>query len=357
MKIRQGRSPSKRFKVWRGILLAVTGVTIALVILALLAFLLGPFSWMVAGDPVQQLGGKDQADALNAVRQTVLTAIAGTTVLIGLIFTGRTFYLARRSQVTDRFGRAVVQLASDRAEERLGGVYALEHVMAESARDHITVVNVLATFVRARTQRLPAKKTFWLRFAARRAEERLPPDTEPSADVAAALAVLARRPERYEPHRVDLRRTALPGLMLRAFEFTHPPRLSRMFLTWSDLRGADLRGVDLRGSMLSLADLRRAALHGVRLDGAQLRQADLRGTHLGGASLVEADFTGADLRDAAVTAAQLASAIVDETTRFSAALAADPWVRARVAACTAVRALDDGTKCPKPTPNPATRHT
>jgi hypothetical protein len=42
------------------------------------------------------------------------------------------------------------QLASENLTERLGGIYALEHLMLESERDHQTVVDVLAAFVRAR---------------------------------------------------------------------------------------------------------------------------------------------------------------------------------------------------------------
>ncbi|MGW5686571.1 hypothetical protein [Nonomuraea sp. NPDC003754] len=56
-------------------------------------------------------------------------------------------------QVTDRFGKAVGQLASDKLEERLGGIHALEHVMSESAVDHTAVIGVLCSFVRARTMR------------------------------------------------------------------------------------------------------------------------------------------------------------------------------------------------------------
>jgi hypothetical protein len=40
----------------------------------------------------------------------------------------------------------VALLASDKMAERVGAVYALEHVMVESPVDHDTVVNVLATF-------------------------------------------------------------------------------------------------------------------------------------------------------------------------------------------------------------------
>ncbi|MEV0317145.1 hypothetical protein ACIBKX_36655 [Streptomyces sp. NPDC050658] len=109
---------------------------------------LGPVSWWVAGDTVQGLHGKERADALNAVRQTLLAAMGGASVLLGLGYTARTYQLSRRGQVTERFSTAIGQLASDKLEERLGAVYGLEHVMAESPQDHATVVGVLSAFVR-----------------------------------------------------------------------------------------------------------------------------------------------------------------------------------------------------------------
>jgi hypothetical protein len=111
--------------------------------LGLLIFTLGPASWLIAGTSVMRLHGGDQADAINAVRQTVLTGLAGAAALVALGFTVRTYYLSRRGQVTDRFGKAISQLASNKLEERLGGIHALEHVMAESATDHTAVVGVL----------------------------------------------------------------------------------------------------------------------------------------------------------------------------------------------------------------------
>ena len=47
--------------------------------------------------------------------------------------------------------RAVGQLAAARLEERLAGIYALKHLLHESRRDHETVVDVLAAFVRERS--------------------------------------------------------------------------------------------------------------------------------------------------------------------------------------------------------------
>jgi hypothetical protein len=63
-------------------------------LLALLVVTLGPLSWLLAGGSVRRLQGKDQADALNPVRQTVLTALGGAAALVALGFTVRTYYLS-----------------------------------------------------------------------------------------------------------------------------------------------------------------------------------------------------------------------------------------------------------------------
>ncbi|MDQ1644971.1 MAG: hypothetical protein QOJ50_1155, partial [Cryptosporangiaceae bacterium] len=128
-----------------------TGLALVLAAGALVWLVFGPVGDWAAGDSVARITNlKDRADAVNAVRQTLLAAIAGLATAAGLTFTARTYLLARRGQLTERYGRAISQLASDKLAERIGGVYALEHVLRESAVDHETVVDVLAAFVRER---------------------------------------------------------------------------------------------------------------------------------------------------------------------------------------------------------------
>lgn len=314
--------------------------------------ILGPLSWLVAGDGVRALHGKDQADAVNAVRQTVLAAFAGVTVLASLAYTARTYVLTRRGQVTERFRAAVEQLASPHTEVRLGGIYSLEHVLAESEQDHDAVVGVLAAYVRNRTgARLgPPAVLPEQRNAGRPVPEW---GTQPAQDVQAAVDVLARRPQRPEVRRVDLRGAVLVGLGLRAFEFPAPPRLSPVFLTAADLRRADLRGAEFHRSILNYADLRMAILVDARLAGVPLVGADLRDASLTGADLRDADLGGADLTGAiGVTAGQLAAARLDAETRLPAELAADPWVAARLADCAAWERARTPNG-PPPTPRPS----
>ncbi|MEU7306311.1 pentapeptide repeat-containing protein [Streptomyces sp. NPDC007206] len=309
---------------------------------------LGPLSWWVAGDTVGDLHGKDRADALNAVRQTVLAGFAGASVLFGLGYTARTYQLSRRGQVTERFSRAVGQLASDKLEERLGGIYGLEHVMAESPQEHATAVSVLSAFIREKARRTDPPVPTGSDEA--RTSRPVPEwGTEPSADIRAAVEVLARRPEREEARRVDLRSSQLVGLSLRSFDFPAPPRLSRALLTWADLCRADLRGAELSGAILTSADLRHACLARACLDQALMARADLRGALLSEATLLGADLSGADVRDTTgLTAQQLAGSVLDEETKLPPVLESDPWVEARLAACRTWRDQQRDSLTPPP---------
>src|SRR5262249_5912892 len=138
-------------RVLTAVLLALGGLVGAAVVAVFLAALFGPIADRATPHD------KDRAAAVNATRQILLATTAGVAVLVGLAFTARTFYLSRRGQLTDRYTKAIGQLASrERLTERLGGIYALEHLMRESARDHETVVDVLAAFVR---ESAPAQAT------------------------------------------------------------------------------------------------------------------------------------------------------------------------------------------------------
>lgn len=323
---------------------------LALAMVALLLVTLGPLTWLVAGDTVRQLSGKDRAAALNDVRQTVLTAIGGGAAMVAIGFTARTYYMSRRGQVTDRFGKAVSQLASSQLEERLGGLHALEQVMIESPRDHAAVLAVLCAYVRRRTL-LPPEE----RHDPGKAVDfgSLDDHDEPEFDIDSAMTVLARRPDRPEPNRPDLRHVRLVHLSVRRYDFAHPPRLTRMFLTGSDLRRADLRGADLRSTIANYSDLQGAWLEDADLRGTSLHGVNMRRAILADARLTGAKLEGADLRSAeGLTASQLSAAAIDETTLLPRDLAEDPWVISRLADCAIPEDQKTAWFCPPPTPRP-----
>jgi hypothetical protein len=238
--------------------------------------------------------------ARDAARGRLLTLSAGLFAAAALLFTARNFILSRRTveltrrtfelteqgQVTDRYTKAIEQLGSEKLDVQVGGIYALERVARDSARDHPAVMEVLTAFIREHSH------------------ERWPPEDHPVGreqersarpDVQAAVTVVGRRDRKRDIRSIDLTRAHLSG---------------------ARLGGADLRGADLASANLTGADLTGARLGGAHLSGAHLGSADLTGAHLGadlrGADLARAlsraDVTRADFTSANLTGANLTGA-------------------------------------------------
>jgi hypothetical protein len=64
-----------------------------------------------------------------------------------------------RRRITESYSKAVTQLASDKLEERLGGIYTLESISRESPADYWTVMETLTAFVRERSRRNERERT------------------------------------------------------------------------------------------------------------------------------------------------------------------------------------------------------
>jgi len=308
---RRQLAPGVRLLGWVGV--GVIGLAIAAVGVAVL---LGP---VAASATTHDVG---RAAAVNATRQILLLVAGGLVATISLAFTARTFFLSRRGQLTDRYGRAITQLASERLTERLGGVYALEHLMRESPRDHHTVVEVLAAFIR---ERVPVAAHSVDEASTSKGGDQRP---RPPTDVQAALTVLGRRPIRTEPAAVnlsgvDLRGADMTGLHLKGVQFAGADlryailrmanletaylqrvsldhaNLYRVRMPMAELHRSTLRTADLCEADLDRCDLSHADLAGCDLSGAVLRSANLSCANLYDAKLSQADLRGADLSDIA----------------------------------------------------------
>lgn len=284
----------------------------------------------------------------NAARGTLGQILSGLAVLAGLLFawqqlgnTSETLEVGQEGQITERFTRAVDQLGSDGVAIRLGGIYALERIGRDSARDRGPVLEVLAAFVR---QNAPIRG-----LAAA-------PDGTPAAasgrlsvDVQAVLTLLTRPGSaRRDGGCLDLGQTRLVGADLAGGDLTalcfDGADLSRADLSGSSgdarlggvnlgsadlgearlegavLIGADLTGANLSRTNLTGADLTDADLGTFALDRTNLRNARLNGADFEGAFFSEADLTGA----IGVTQAQLDSAVVDERTRLPGVVRGTP---------------------------------
>ncbi len=220
--------------------------------------------------------------ARNEFTRTVVQILGGLALLASLYFTYRNLQvnldtqlenqkanrererLSQEANLTDRFAKAVEQLASDKLEVRLGAIYALERLARDSERDHATIMELLTAYVRERAPRQDG-------------EGHAPPASgEATArlvtDIQATLTVIGRRSRwlgQGESRRLDLRHTGL----------------AHADLTQARLGGTNLEGADLRGARLWSTDLGDACLWGADLRGAVgLAREQLRLAHLSDAT-------------------------------------------------------------------------
>ncbi|WP_328977226.1 pentapeptide repeat-containing protein [Streptomyces canus] len=291
--------------------------------------------------------------------RTMLVAIgAGAVAAAGLIYTHRSHKqtermflhtrekdreqaeLTREGQVTDRYIDAIKLLGSEKMTERLGGIYSLERIMKDSERDHSTIVEVLASFIRQRASISEGLKEI---DATYRAPE----------DVHAAITVLSRRPLRDGEDAILLSDTDLRGLhmlggrldgMTLGGAFLDHGRfwdvsIEKANLTMVSLRNANFYGGSMTGSMLHLARLDDAHLTGVKMVGANMESArfirtmlqgvDMTGVHLSGAIM-----DGVALADDVILASDdLIEATIKGDCHIPVRLMQDPKVVGRITEC------------------------
>lgn len=240
-------------------------------------------------------------------------------------------------RLTESFSKAVEQLAGDKVEARLGGIYTLERLAREAiahrrlassqrwprlrrnrtggadpASDlYWTVMETLTAFVRERARwkelkptasEMTPKSDMWQSGA------RSDDGPGPATDIAAVLAVIVRRDkksqqrERDKGWRLDFRETDLRRANL------HEAPLYEANLSGAHLERAILRGAYLEGGILRGAHLEDAQLLEAHLGNAQLQDAHLEGAYLAGAQLKNAGLGGAYLKGAQLQNAHLEGA-------------------------------------------------
>lgn len=147
--------------------------------------------------PSADMTSTERLKAVNDARAPVVAFLVASGAAGTLWFTARSYVLNREGNVTDRYTKAIDQLGSASLDVCIGGIHALERIAQDSRRDRMSIVNVLAAFVR------------------RRSKDARPPTNEPSEAIKAAIGALS---------------AVLPLCDAKA-----------------DLRGADLSNVDLSG--------------------------------------------------------------------------------------------------------------
>jgi hypothetical protein len=243
-------------------------------------------------------------------RTTVVQIIGGAVLFIGLYFTAKTWRTSQEGQITDRFTKAINQLGEagpGKLAIRLGGIYALERITRESAKDYWPIMEILAAYVREYAP--------W------------PPNTSeptaggdqrprPAADIAAILTVFGRRriatgrglDESIYLGEVDLRGASLVDAHLERIDFSEA-HLEGAALHIASLHGAILNHAHLEGASLEAADV-RATLIEAHLEGAVLTGACLEGASLALAHLEKANLTDANLKKALLFKIHLDEAIL-----------------------------------------------
>ena len=145
----------KRWAAWPPGIRWLAGAAALVLAAAIVWALFVPLADWLAHHDVGSATGALHETALDNARGRLLTLGAGLVAGGALVFTALNLNVLRRNselteqgQITDRYTKAVEQLGSDKPDVRLGGIYALERIARDSAKDHPTVVEVLAAFIR-----------------------------------------------------------------------------------------------------------------------------------------------------------------------------------------------------------------
>ena len=324
VRVSEQKQGIQRWLLWLSLAIPVGGVVVYLLLWY------GPdlLARHDVGDVAGQLRALRLQQARDAARGRLLTFGAGLFAAGALLFTGQNYRLARQTlevtkagqqrahelteqgQVTERYTRAIEQLGSDKLDVRIGGIYALERIARDSARDQATVIDVLAAFVRQHSHEqwhAPGQP------AGGNATRRI---TRP--DVQAAITVIGRR-EFREGHHTP---ADLSGVILAR------ANLSRANLIGAELIEADLFRANLKGANLADGVLNQADLTDADLSRANLTRASLFHANLLRVDLAEADLTNADLSTADLTDVNLADAKLIDANLEDAKLSLDATVPA-----------------------------
>ena len=232
----------KHWAAWPPRIRWLAGVAAVVLGLAFVWVLFVPVADWLAHHDVGSATGPLHETALDNARGRLLTLGAGLVAAAALVFTAlnlsllrhnseqadqwqrRTHELTEQGQVTDRYTKAIEQLGSKEIDVRIGGIYALERIASDSARDYPTVMEVLTAFIREHSHEQ------WPLPGPDGAE----PERLTRADVQAALTVVGRRLVELDIQYIDLSHAAVPFAGLRDAT-----------LTGANLRDADLTGANL----------------------------------------------------------------------------------------------------------------
>lgn len=250
---------------------------------------------------------------------TALTAVAALWFSAQSLRSTRDQYgLSEQGQVTDRFSKAVEHLGSDKIDVRLGGIYSLERLARDSAKDQPTIIEILSAFVRTQA---PADGPQCVMPELVRSTDNPYVDWKFSGplpkmqvDVQAAVTVLGRRDPHHDAGSLpNLSNSCLVSAQVKGFfagtDF-EKSKLALAFFDHADLRCAAFVAADLSIAILNNDNLKGAWLFSIQAKNAQFVEADMRGAYLPYAELESANLAGANLSGSELASAILAGALL-----------------------------------------------
>ncbi|MEA5624415.1 pentapeptide repeat-containing protein [Nostoc sp. UHCC 0251] len=205
--------------------------------------------------------------------------------------------------VPERFSKAIEQLGNEKIETRFAAIYALERIAKDSHKDHWTIMEILAAFIR---ENAPVQKY----------EDESQDSSKLPTDIQTALTVIGRRDSHKDPvnQKLDLRNTDLSNADLTEANLSRAilvgANLQWVNFTKANLSEADLSITDLCGSIFYEANLQKANLPEANLQGVVLRKANLSKAILYDANLEGAILCDAKLEEAILCGANLEGAIL-----------------------------------------------
>ncbi|WP_229496638.1 pentapeptide repeat-containing protein [Nostoc mirabile] len=196
--------------------------------------------------------------------------------------------------VPERFSKAIEQLGNEKIETRFAAIYALERIAKDSHKDHWTIMEILAAFIR---ENAPVNQKY---------EDESQNSSKLPTDIQTALTVIGRRDSHKDPvnQKLDLRNTDLSNADLTE------ANLSRAILVGSNLQWVNFTRANLSEADLSITYLCGSILYEANLQKAMLPEANLQGVVLRKANLSKAILYDANLEGAILCDAKLEGAIL-----------------------------------------------
>ncbi len=217
---------------------------------------------------------KDLISLENTTEAFIVQALGGAFFFVTAFFSWRNLVVTQEKQITERFSKGIEQLGNTNLSIRLGGIYSLERIAKDSPKDHVTVMDILSTFVQETSPSSQEQEVI-------------------NRDVQAVLYAIGQRKDSLEPKNLG---------------FT---------LDFTNLRGANFFRGDFRRFGFKSSDMRNADLRQANCSEADFTEAKLSGSDLHGANFTKAIVKNADFRDVkGLTRTQIMSAYDWETATY-----------------------------------------